>query len=76
MQNQLQQQRNRFNISAKNAAALTTATTTVAAATAKRHQCKTATALGAMLGNFLRTQFTNVRNKLECLSLAGLSSLV
>jgi hypothetical protein len=57
MQNQLQQQRNRFNISAKNAAALTTATTTtVAAATAKQHQCKTATALGAMLGNF----FTDV----------------
>jgi hypothetical protein len=29
---------------------------------------------GPMLWNFLRPQFTNVRSKLECLALAGLSS--
>ena len=29
-----------------------------------------------MLENFLRPQFTNFYNKLECLSLVGLSSLV
>jgi hypothetical protein len=30
---------------------------------------------GAMLSNFLRPLFMNFRNKLECLFLAGLSSL-
>ncbi len=32
--------------------------------------------LGPMLQNFLRSQFTNLRNKLECLSLESFSSLV
>jgi hypothetical protein len=31
---------------------------------------------GPMLQNFLRQQFTDVRNKLECLFLANLSSLI
>jgi len=31
---------------------------------------------GPMLLNFLRPSFTNVRNKLECLSLASICSLV
>ncbi len=38
--------------------------------------CQPFYSLDPMLWNFLRTQFTNFRNKLECLFLAIISNLV
>jgi len=42
----------------------------------ERQQRQDVTDLGPMLSNFLHSYFTNVCNKVECLFLAGISSLV